>query len=42
MLAQGDRAQRLLWRLEDAGVFGAKFLVKAAAKAARPAIVGER
>jgi hypothetical protein len=38
---QGKRVQRLVWRLEDASVFTAKFAVKAAAKGVRPALVCE-
>lgn len=38
---QRKRLQRLLWRLEDASVFTAKFAVKAAVKGARPLLVCE-
>jgi hypothetical protein len=38
---QGKRVQRLVWRLEDASAFTAKFAVKAVVKGVRPAIVCE-
>lgn len=38
---QGKRVQRLVWRLEDASVFTAKFAVKAVVKGVRPALVCE-
>lgn len=39
--AQRQNLQRLVWRLEDASVFSAKFALKFAIKAARPALVCE-
>ncbi|KAF8071137.1 hypothetical protein HT031_001219 [Scenedesmus sp. PABB004] len=36
---QRERLQRLLWRLEDASVFTAKFAARALIKGARPALV---
>lgn len=38
---QGKRVQRLVWRLEDASAFTAKFAVKAVVKGVRPALVCE-
>jgi hypothetical protein len=38
---QRQRLQRLIWKLEDASVFTAKFAVKAVVKGARPALVCE-
>jgi hypothetical protein len=38
---QGKRVQRLVWRLEDASVFTAKFAAKAVVKGVRPALVCE-
>jgi hypothetical protein len=38
---QGKRVQRLVWRLEDASVFTAKFALKAAVKGVRPVLVCE-
>jgi hypothetical protein len=40
--AQRQNLQRLVWRLEDASVFTAKFASRALLKAARPALVCER
>lgn len=39
--SQRKRIQRLVWRLEDASVFTAKFALKAAIKGARPLLVCE-
>lgn len=38
---QGKRVQRLVWRLEDASAFTAKFAAKAVVKGVRPALVCE-
>jgi len=38
---QGKRVQRLVWRVEDASVFTAKFAAKAIVKGIRPALVCE-
>ncbi len=38
---QGKQLQRVVWRVEDFARFGAKFALKAAIKAARPALICE-